>query len=83
MFKFYKSRDYNVLNTFLRAIKALSLDDLNKLYKEKLKNVQLSEDGNADLGLYEIARLTKNMFSFNFEETPEKAIFFTIKLKAI
>ena len=80
---FVNQKDYEALNEFLNMIKSCSPIELEKLYKEKLKTTYLSYDGNADLGLYEIARITDNKFTFNFEETPDKEIFFTIKLKAI
>ena len=80
---FVGKKEYDFLNKFLEKIKSYSPTELEKLYKEKLKNSYLSYDGNADLGLYEIARITDNKFSFHFEETPEKEFFFTLKLKAI
>jgi hypothetical protein len=78
---FVKHENYESLKKILNSIKACSNDELENLYKQKLSASHFSEKHSAGLGLIEIARFTKNTFSYNFEETPENELFFSIKFK--
>jgi hypothetical protein len=78
---FVKHEDYEKLKNNLEEIKSNSIEDLENLYKEKLKNSHLSKSNDAGLGLIEIARFTENTFTYNFVETDYNEIFFSIKIK--
>ena len=78
---FVRHDDYKKLESNLEKIKASSIEELEKSYKEKLKKSHLSKSNNAGLGLIEIARFTKNTFTYNFVETADNEIFFSIKIK--
>lgn len=67
----------------LNKIKSSTKIEIDELYKKILSNSYLSSNNNAGLGLLEIARLTNNSFTFNFHETPEKEILYSIKVKPI
>ena len=78
---FIKREDYKKLKRILKSIKSSSLEELNIQYKEKLKNSYFSDSNNAGLGLLEIARFTKNTFTYNFIETENNEIFYSINIK--
>ena len=78
---FVKHENYEKLKNILSSIKACSSDELEKLYKKKLSISHLSDRQSAGLGIIEIARFTKNTFSYNFEETPDNQLFYSIKFK--
>ena len=78
---FIEQKNYEALKGMLQSIKASSNDELEKRYKEKLSASYLSGKDSAGLGLLEIARFTKNSFSYNFEEIPDNQIFYSIKIK--
>lgn len=69
------------LNKRLERIKKSSIAELKEEHKSKLINQALSEEGDADLGLLEIAIFTENQFVYSIEQTSAHAYFFTIKLK--
>ena len=78
---FINSSDYESFKRYIERIKASSIDEIEKLYKEKLSRTEKSEQRNNGLGLLEIARFTKNMFTYNFIKTPENEIFYSINIK--
>ena len=80
---FVKEEDYNNLKSILKKIKASSIEEIEKQYKQKMASSYLSDDDNAGLGLLEIARFTQNKFTYYFIETSENQIFFSIKIKTI
>ena len=80
---FINKADYILLKTKLKEIKSSNTEELNKMYKEKMANSYLSDDDNGGLGLLEIARFTKNNFTYNFVETTENEIFYSIKIKTV
>jgi len=53
------------------------------MYKKKLATSYLSDDDNGGLGILEIARFTKNTFTYSFVETPDNEIFYSLKLKTV
>lgn len=66
--------------TYLTSIKAMEIEDIIKQYKERLVTPEITEQGNCGLGLLEIARNSLKNFSFEFVETKEKEMFFSIKI---
>ena len=78
---FIRHEDYEKLKHKLKRIKASSIKELDSLYKETLKNSYKSRKNNAGLGLMEIARFTKNTFTYNFIETDDNEIFFSMNIK--
>jgi hypothetical protein len=78
---FVKSENHENLKKILKSIKACSSDELENLYKQKLSASHLSEKHSGGLGLIEMARFSKNTFSYNFEETPDNQLFYSIKFK--
>ncbi len=72
-----------ILKQQLDKIKSCTNDELERLYKQALTDSYLSEDDNAGLGLLEIARLTNNSFAFNFTETPDGEILYSVQVKTI
>jgi hypothetical protein len=56
----------NLINT-IQDLNYSNQDQLNKLYKEQLKNGKLSADGDAGLGLIEIARKSNEHIKFTVE----------------
>ncbi len=80
---FVKKEDYEILKNNLKTIKSYSLDEIEKLYIQKSANSNLSDDNNGFLGFLEIAKFTKNTFTYSFIETPENEIFYTIKIKTV
>ncbi len=80
---FVKREDYNELKKNLETIKSGSIDDIEKMYAEKMAVLYMSDNDNAGIGMLEIARFTKNTFTYSFIETPEKEIFYTMKIKTV
>ncbi len=78
---FVNQEQYEALKIRLEKIKSYTFEELDKEYKNTLGNSYLSDDGSGGLGLLEIARLTQNTFTFDFMETPEKEVFYSIKVK--
>lgn len=80
---FVKEEDYGNLKSILKEIKECDIDEIEKKYKQKMKQSYLSDNENAGLGLLEIARFTQNKFTYYFVETADKQIFFSIKIRTI
>jgi hypothetical protein len=78
---YLEKADYQLLKEELILIKSMDLPALDILYKKRLGRNLLTEDGNSGLGLIELARFTKNEFTFNFHVTQDDEIFYTINLK--
>ena len=78
---FVNREDYDNLKSTLRTIKSKSLQELESLYRQKLANSYPFEEGNGGMGLIEIARLTKNTFTYSFVETEDNEIFYSITIK--
>lgn len=80
---FIKQENYESFKNNLKAIKSSSIDEIEKIYKKKLAESYLDGGDNSGLGLLEIARFTKNKFDYNFVETAENEMLYTIKIKTI
>ena len=68
----------NQLIEMIEDLNASSKEDLNDRFRKQLKFGKLDEEGNAGLGLLEIARKTNEKIKFNFEDRSEKSSFFTL-----
>lgn len=78
---FIEYNEYESFKNNLKSIKASTYDEILKLYRLKLSDPNINEQGNTGLGLLEIARYSKNTFTYEFEEINDKQIFFSIKIK--
>ena len=78
---FIELENYQPFKKYIESIKSSSADEIQKLYKRKLYNSEISEHGDSGIGLLEIALFTRNKFSYSFMETAENEIFYTIKIK--
>ena len=68
----------NQLIEMIEDLNASSKEELNDRFRKQLKFGKLDEEGNAGLGLLEIARKTNEKIKFNFEDRSEKSSFFTL-----
>jgi hypothetical protein len=69
------------LESTLTEIRSMSDEDIGRLYKERLLDNVITEDGNCGLGLLEIAKNSGNNFRYAINQTPEKEWFYSIKIK--
>jgi hypothetical protein len=73
-----------LINT-IQELNFSNRDELNKLYKEQLKNGKLTDEGDAGLGLIEIARKSTENIKFSAEyydiETSNFTFLITVDLK--
>ncbi len=69
------------LESTLTGIRSMSTEDIARLYKERLLDNVITEDGNCGLGLLEIAKNSGNNFRYAISQTPEKEWFYSIKIK--
>jgi hypothetical protein len=72
---------YKKLNDTLRKIKSSTMDEIEHIYKEKLSKTEISKEGDAGMGLLEIARFTQNHFTYGFRETSADDYFYSINIK--
>jgi len=80
---FVEHQHYKAFKKKLKKLKKCTMEELEDRYKNQLKQSIRSEDEDSGLGLLEIARFTQNKFSYNFIETEDDEIFFSIKFKTI
>jgi hypothetical protein len=73
--------NFETFNNYIETLKSCSTEEVQKLYKNKLFNSEMSDQGNSGIGLLEIALFTRNKFSYRFTQTADKEIFYTIKIK--
>jgi hypothetical protein len=77
---FVGAHEYKNLNDILHKIKSSTLDEIEHIYKEKLSNTEISEQGDSGMGLLEIARFTQNHFTYGFRETSANEYFYSINI---
>ncbi|MGP8217097.1 MAG: SiaB family protein kinase [Bacteroidia bacterium] len=77
---FIDNEEGKSLKKSLDEINAMSMDEIVKLYKQRLLAPEISAEGNSGLGLLEIARNCSKQFTYSFIETPELETFFSIKV---
>ncbi len=68
----------NQLVSTIESLNLSSKEDLNEQFRYRLKHGKLSDEGNAGLGLLEIARKTTDKIKFDFEKNDNSTSFFTL-----
>ena len=71
----------SIENRLVSTIENLNLsskEDLDEQFRHQLKHGKLSDEGNAGLGLLEIARKTTDKIKFDFEKNDDSTSFFTL-----
>ncbi len=63
----------------LEQINSLDKDGLKSLYKEIIKNTEISDKGGAGLGFVDMARKSGNPLAYDFIDTGDGAQFFCLK----
>lgn len=58
-----------------------NIDRLKKIFAEKLKNSNISDEGGAGLGVYIIGKNSSQKISYTFEDLNEKESYFCLKIK--
>lgn len=64
----------------MTEINSLNEVELRDLYRENLKNSQISEKGTAGLGMIDIARKSGNKLDFEFLDIDEKTCFYSLNV---
>lgn len=73
-----KNDKIDELKTMLERVNNLNKDELNQLYKQKIKEGRLSEKGGAGLGFIDIARKTGQKLVYSFLKIDEEKSFFVL-----
>lgn len=73
------SENVSSISTKLENINSLDKDGLKQLYKNIIKNGQLSVKGGAGLGFVDMARKSGKKLTFDFEPINEDLSFFSLK----
>lgn len=68
------------IKTRLEHINSLSREELQKSYSQQLKQGNISANGSAGLGLYEVARKSDRPIQFCFSPLPDGNVFFELKI---
>lgn len=68
------------LESCLNAMKQMNPTELEEEFKSSLKNKLLSEEGNAGIGLLEVAKITGNKFNTSFTELDDTYSVYSIEL---
>ncbi|MTI21337.1 hypothetical protein E1176_09930 [Fulvivirga sp. RKSG066] len=71
--------DIDGLNKKLENINSLDKDGLKALYKDIIKNTQISDKGGAGLGFVDMARKSGRPLEFDFIDMDDKYSFFCLK----
>ncbi len=80
---FVNHENYQPLKEKLESIKSTNMEEIEQYYQDNLKDTNSSKDSDSGFGLYEIARFTNNEFGYDFVETEEDKIFFSIEIKLV
>ncbi len=73
-----KNEKIEELREMLEHINRLSREELNKLYKQKIREGRLSEKGGAGLGFIDIARKTGQKLIYSFIKIDDEKSFFVL-----
>ena len=73
-----KNEKIEELKQMLEHINRLSREELNKLYKQKIREGRLSEKGGAGLGFIDIARKTGQKLIYSFIKIDDDKSFFVL-----
>ncbi len=65
----------------LKEINSLDEEGLRLMYRENLKNSQISAKGTAGLGMIDIARKSGNKLDYQFLDVNEHSCFFSLNVK--
>lgn len=79
---FVERSAYPTFKKTIELIKSATLDEIVTIYKTRLLHPEIAKNGSCGLGLLEISRNSQMDWSYNFVETPDKEIFFSIKIKS-
>ncbi|WP_017733166.1 SiaB family protein kinase [Nafulsella turpanensis] len=74
-----KNEEVPKLRGKLEQINGLDKDGLKQLYKDIIKNTNLSEKGGAGLGFVDMARKSGQKLEFDFQEIDSNYSFFSLK----
>lgn len=77
---FIAQENYDDLKEKLKDVKESTMEEIEQKYMDKLRNALVDED-EGGLGLFEIARFSQNTFTYNFTETQDNELFYSIKMK--
>jgi hypothetical protein len=69
------------LEKTLTGIRNMSMESIALLYKERLLDHVITQDGNCGLGLLEIAKNSENRFNYAISQSVEKEWLYSIKIK--
>ncbi len=78
---FIKQDQVEGLEGKLHHINTLDKDGLKNLYRDLIKNSEISEKGGAGLGFVDIARKSGQKLEYNFEPVNDQYSFFAFKTK--
>lgn len=70
-----------LLSAKLDQINGLDKEGLKNLYKEIIRNTELSEKGGAGLGFVDMARKSGQKLEYNFHPVTEKTSFFSLQTR--
>lgn len=73
-----KNDKMDELKVMLERVNNLNKDELNQLYKQKIKEGRLSEKGGAGLGFIDIARKTGQKLVYSFLKIDDEKSFFVL-----
>ena len=73
-----KNEKIEELREMLEHINRLNREELNKLYKQKIREGRLSEKGGAGLGFIDIARKTGQKLIYSFIKIDDEKSFFVL-----
>ncbi len=74
------NKDVAALTEAIETVNAATIDQLNKMYKEQLRNGRISAKGGAGLGLIDIARKTNKPIQYHFLPLNEEQQYFVLKV---
>ena len=74
-----KSQNVEILKEKLDKINSLDKDGLKALYKDIIKNSDISEKGGAGLGFVDMARKSGRKLEFDFQKLDDNFSFFSLK----
>lgn len=75
-----ESKEVEIIRKRLEHINSLSREELKQSYSSQLKTGNISENGSAGLGLYEVARKSGRPIEFSFADLDEDNKFFEMKV---
>ena len=73
-------KNYRSFENTLNELKKMNTEEIKMLYRKKLIDPEITDEGNCGLGLLEIARNCKENFDYSFLPTTENDIFYSLKI---